>query len=295
MGVWATFTTDLKLDGDKIIPIYCVTHRRGESVHAFVSSCGTTLPGNAVMAYFEDDEERVQAETVDFELSRKCPRILNDFTLAQPAIDSHNRYRQHLLAMEKRLVTTNWSFRFFTTLFGMVVVNAFFAHRYFNNELAEFKIEVDKLALALMTNPKAEKEARPAATSPPKAGRTDQPPSPAADGQPHTLVPLRSLLGDDWKKGKQMRCMICNKDTVWVCSCCSTGASGLVPICPEYSIPRKGPNKGLKVMHACSHKHRMMPSFFPKGRCRTGGSCKRQRSPEADADYDSASSSDDRT
>ena len=99
-GAWATFTTDLKLSGDKTIPIYCVTHRRGESIHAFVSSCGTTLAGNSVLAYFEDEEERVQAETVDYELTRKCPRVLNNFTLAQPSIDSHNRYRQHLLAME---------------------------------------------------------------------------------------------------------------------------------------------------------------------------------------------------
>lgn len=282
-GAWATFTTDLKLRTDKIIPIYCVTHRRGESIHAFVSSCGTTLPGNAVMAYFEDDEERVQTEVSDFELSRKCPRILNDFTLAQPSIDSHNRYRQHILAMEKRLVTNNWSFRFFTTLLGMVVVNAFFAHRYFNNELAEFKVEVDKLALALMTNPKAEKQAQAAATTPPKASRTapGSPESPAADGAPHTLVPLRSILGDNWKKGKQMRCMVCNHDTVWVCGCCSSGADALVPICPEYTIPRKGPNKGNKVMHSCVHKHRSAPLFFPKGRCRGGGNCKRQRSPDA--------------
>ena len=69
-GAWATFTSDLKLGGDKIIPIFCVTHRRGESVHAFVSSCGVTLAGNSVLAYFEDDEERVQAETVDYEISR---------------------------------------------------------------------------------------------------------------------------------------------------------------------------------------------------------------------------------
>ena len=154
-----------------------------------------------------------------------------------------------------------------------------------NNELAEFKVEVDKLALALMTNPKAEKQARAAATSPPKASRTapGSPEScPAADGAPHTLVPLRSILGDDWKKGKQMRCMMCNKDTVWVCGCCSTGADGLVPICPEYSIPRKGPNRGNKVMHPCLHKHRAAPLFFPKGRCQGGGSCKRQRSPAAD-------------
>ena len=40
----------------------------------------------------------------------KCPRVLNelnDYTIGQPCIDRHNRYRQFILAMEKRLVTNS--------------------------------------------------------------------------------------------------------------------------------------------------------------------------------------------
>ena len=118
-GAWATFTSELKLGGDKLMRIFCVTHRRGESIHAFVASCGTTLPGRAHAAYFEDEEEKIQCETVDYEISRQCPAVLNDFAVAQPLIDRHNRYRQHILAMKKRLVTTNYPFRFFTTFLGI--------------------------------------------------------------------------------------------------------------------------------------------------------------------------------
>mmetsp|Transcript_39548 Transcript_39548/g.90820 ORF Transcript_39548/g.90820 Transcript_39548/m.90820 type:complete len:126 (+) Transcript_39548:225-602(+) len=92
-GSWAVMTTTVRVSsGCK--QLYAVSHRRSESIHGFIASCGTTLAGNAHMAYFEDDEERAMGEIADFELARKCPSVLNDFTLAQPTIDRHNRYRQ---------------------------------------------------------------------------------------------------------------------------------------------------------------------------------------------------------
>lgn len=93
-GAWSTCTSSLQLGDDRIIPIYAVSHRRGESIHGFISTCGTTLSGDSVHAYFEDDEERCNAECADYALTRKAPRICNDFTLAQPVSDRHNRYRQ---------------------------------------------------------------------------------------------------------------------------------------------------------------------------------------------------------
>ena len=42
---------------------------------------------------------------------------------------------QHILALEKRFVTNNFSFRFFTSMLGVVVVNAFFAHRHWNDRM----------------------------------------------------------------------------------------------------------------------------------------------------------------
>ena len=68
-----------KLGGDQTIPIFAVSHRRGESIHCFVSSCGTTLDGAAHMAYFEDDEERAQIDSDDFEIARKAPKVLGSW------------------------------------------------------------------------------------------------------------------------------------------------------------------------------------------------------------------------
>ena len=151
-GAWATCTAKLKLDSNKEVPIFSVSHRRGESIHTFISTCGTTLKGNGVKAYFEDDEERANVNAADYLITRECPCVLNDYTVAQPCLDRHNRYRQFILAMEKRLVTTNFSFRFGTSMHGCVFTDAFFALRYFVDANAEFKREMSKLAYALTHN-----------------------------------------------------------------------------------------------------------------------------------------------
>jgi hypothetical protein len=80
-------------------------------------------------------------DDADYILERKCPRVLNDATLAQPVIDRHNRYRQHILAMKKgkRLQTDRFEFRFGTSMQGIIFVDSFFAYRHFNNPLADFR------------------------------------------------------------------------------------------------------------------------------------------------------------
>ena len=253
-GSWATMTSSVDIHGDKK-PIYGCSHRRGESIHAFVATCSTTLPGNRHLAYFEDDEER--AEAAEFEVARKAARVHNDFTLAQPTIDRHNRYRQHILAMEKRFVTTNFSFRFFTSMLGTLFVNCFMAHRHWNDPNADFRTELDKLGLALVTNVFIE------APSPAKSPTTGKA-SPCDDnGCAHHLVSLRSFLGDKWKSGMQRRCTLCDKETTWVCGTCSTGPLDLFYLCPETTIPRKGALKGVVQHHECLCKHRRMPSWVP--------------------------------
>ena len=283
-GAWATLTSDLKLGGDKTIPIFAVSHRRGESIHGFIATCGTTLPGNAHMAYFEDDEERAMGDITEHEISRDCPKVLNDFTLAQPTIDRHNRYRQAILAMEKRLVTNNFNFRFFTTLLGMVAVDAFFALRYWKDQRADFLAQMDRLALRLMNNPDA---------PPSKAANSSSPPKPAArspegacpDGLHHRLMRLADVEGVDPKSGKgtrQERCIMCNKHTVWVCATCTESCNALVPVCPEVSRPRKGELRGCTIHHPCLGQHRCNPNFFPKGKRQTGGGKRKKSGSPAD-------------
>ena len=69
-------------------PMFALGHRRGGVVHYFISSHGQTLRG-------KDQAHKEDLETVEGIMApRPCPKILNDVTLAQPKIDSNNRYRQ---------------------------------------------------------------------------------------------------------------------------------------------------------------------------------------------------------
>lgn len=98
-------------------------------------------------AYFEDDEERANA--TELEVARKAPRVLNEYTLAQPCLDRHHRYRCFILAMEKCLITNAFHNRFPASLHGMVFTHAFFAYQYFVDSKAEFKVQMNKLAYPL--------------------------------------------------------------------------------------------------------------------------------------------------
>ncbi|KAL3927962.1 MAG: hypothetical protein SGPRY_002590 [Prymnesium sp.] len=92
-GAEGMYSDNLKLL-NQMVSVYSVSHRREGVVHKFVATCGTTLQGNSLKATFEVDEERAsRADDLDFEITRKCLRVLNDAIFAQPVIDGLNRYR----------------------------------------------------------------------------------------------------------------------------------------------------------------------------------------------------------
>lgn len=283
-GAWAVRTSTIKLGGDETMPIFSVTHRRGEKVHSWVASCGTTLPGGAHNATFEEEEERADFNLEDlYEIERKCPSVLNTFTLAQPCIDRHNRYRQNLLAMEKRILARSFSTRFGVSMMGTVMVNAFFAHKYFNKCALDFKDVMATLAFRLMHNaylPQPEISPRKGSC----AGRGSPCTSDSSFGCGHTLVLLRKLPGFKGSGAhKQQRCVWCNRATVWVCGECTEDMGSLVPLCPEESNHR-----GKLTHHPCAAKHRADPMVYPKGKHHA----KRRRAPEegdeiGEEDYES--------
>ena len=262
-GSWATYASMLALNDGKEIPIFSVSHRRGEVVHAFIASCGTTLSGSAVKAYFEDDEERANTNLGDFEITRKAPRVINDWTLMQPCLDRHNRYRQFILALEKRLLTNSFSFRFGSSMHGVVFTDTFFAHRYFNDSAAEFKVEMGKLAYALMHNSFLQAPTG-SPRAPPSAGRGS--PS-SCDDCDHELVHISEIK--NFSGYKQQRCMLCNAPTIWCCRDCTSGALSLFPLCPKETRPKRGQNKGKVIKHQCLCKHRANPFFIPDRRRNT--------------------------
>ena len=145
-------------------------------------------------------------------------------------------------------------------MLGFIVVNAFFALRHWKDPLADFKSEMDRLALRLMQNPSID---APVYKSPQSARAS---PRGSPDGCRHQLIPLRNVEGIKWKNGMQQRCVMCNSHTTWVCGDCSTGPTCLVPLCPEATRPRKGNDRGKTIYHPCHGKHQCWPTYFPKGK-----------------------------
>eukprot|EP00965_Chrysotila_dentata_P078989 2604960-Pleurochrysis_carterae.AAC.2 len=105
-------------------PIWAIGHRRGGEVHMYITSRGTTLPGRP-QSHAEDQANGTRGQM------RPCPRVLNDWTLMQPAIDDANCRRQNILAFEKRFVTRTFSFCLLTTVISMSYANAFKTHTFF--------------------------------------------------------------------------------------------------------------------------------------------------------------------
>ena len=108
-GAWAVFSSKIRSaldDEDELAPVYAIAHRRGvenNTIHKFVATCGLTLQGKPLTVTAANDEEVFEVGELDgFEISRKCPRVLNDVTAAQPAIDCHNRWPAPLARLAPR-------------------------------------------------------------------------------------------------------------------------------------------------------------------------------------------------
>jgi hypothetical protein len=243
-------------------PLYMVSHRRGPKVHKFVSTFGTTVPGHEHKLALQDDEDAASSRFGAFSIERKCPSILNTATEAQPAIDRFNRYRQAILAMEKRLLTTSFGVRFITTLLGTVCTNAWFAKKYFSSEQLEFRAEMQELALKLMTNSFLPSSPSSSGSPPPfppgKGEKRSREGSPTHEE--HRLVPIRTLKAN-LRKVYQLKCNVCNKKTTYVCLTCSTVPNGWWPCHPHTTHYR-----GQTRKHTCLSFHQEQPDVVPRGR-----------------------------
>ncbi len=116
----------------------------------------------------------------------------------------------------------------------MVFVNAFFALRYLGDAQADFKIEMNKLAYALMHNHFLPQAPRSPGASP--ASRADGECSPCADGVLHTLVSLKTFGHQTNGKGAtQEKCNVCNRKCTYVCAGCSPNKFQLWSCCPPFT------------------------------------------------------------
>ena len=244
-GDWATMTTTLSDDS----PAFAVGHRRGGAIHTYIFTSGSTRRGKD-QAHSDDHGPDGYAGP-----PRKCPAALNDWTLAQPKVDKNNRWRQNILAIEERHRTTSFPFRLFTTITGIIMVNAYEWHLYFNNVSADdcaFDDFVEEVSWDGCANSWDEDHAatapgaRDGAATPKKGGNA--PPSPSSRKEKkdaalceHLVGPIKSVRG--WVGAGQQRCAHCKAKPRTCCLLCSSSTS-LVVLCMEgssHGAKMKGP------------------------------------------------------
>ncbi|KAL5484263.1 hypothetical protein EMCRGX_G020727 [Ephydatia muelleri] len=116
----------------KYIEEYPFEHR-GDSIFLRAESNGTEI-----FATGEPHEKKCwnNEESSSHIYFKKIPR---DATTAEyfsmvDRVDYHNRFRQGYLATERSIDTTRWTMRFFCTILGMCVTDAYFAQLYFGSK-----------------------------------------------------------------------------------------------------------------------------------------------------------------
>lgn len=188
---------------------------------------------------------------------RKCPRILNDWTQAQPHIDKNNRFRQFELAIEERFRTKSFPYRLFTTVIaGMSITNAYVAYNYHIGQEYDSFIEfASAVAYDAMTNNYDELHAPNRGS--PSSRATPAPSSSTArafftnDDKEHAVVPIRTIAG--WNGARQQKCRVCHK----LCTTCCLSCSDAQSIVPVHPVESK--SQGVVKRWPCLQAHKRRP------------------------------------
>lgn len=128
-----------------------------------LSNVGNTLAGNPSVRkrhYVVSDNNGEYSTHID-QVSIDRPSVIEVMFTYFGAIDIHDHYRQGSLGFEKYWSTRSWWHRVFGTIFGMIVVNSYFAYRYeyirkniLATHMQSFDVFVDRLAhIMIHSNP----------------------------------------------------------------------------------------------------------------------------------------------
>lgn len=111
-------------------PIYALAwyDRKAKCI---VSSCGSTRN----CAPYERNRHKKAIQdgvfvTIPYKKYVKQPELINTFFSCFHKIDVNDHMRQGSLALEKSWLTHKWYIRFFTSIYGICVVDAYLAYRY---------------------------------------------------------------------------------------------------------------------------------------------------------------------
>lgn len=281
-GQWATFAATLNdIDHPLLneLKMWAVAHRRGGAVHCFIFTCGTSIMGTPMRHTIREDNDG----GADYVIARECPKVLNDYTKAQPCTDSGNRNRQHLLAMEKRFVSRSFPFRFLTFMLGITFVNVATLCKYFHssvhkrktflqmvhevcedglNSLCPFKVKKPmkrKSSIAYLSaggSNDESNESQPLEDGGDAAAGAPSPIKRSRSGtEKHVLAPLSMHGGIG---GRQMDCGECGGRAGYYCVGCSN----------EDVVVALHPQNIGKKLYECWQKHKRHPERAHRARPR---------------------------
>ena len=120
---------------------------RDKTIKTFISTCGTTLPGQPHQKHrYTKDGELTTSEV-------QRPQLVSQYFSAACKIDVHNHLRQGLLAIEEAWVTQTWWHRLAATVFGITVTDALLACNYeHSNSPLTIREFANDLATSLIFN-----------------------------------------------------------------------------------------------------------------------------------------------
>ena len=155
-GGWRLLKSNVAPDGSEHEPIYALGWY-DLRVKFIVSSCGSTVVAEP------SRRKRYRRVVIDNEYETRVsykeiprPSLVEEFFSCSSAIDVHDHYRQGLLEMDRNWVTRKWYHHIFTTILGICIVDAFYAHKLEMKQAGkdpkDFTYFVGRLARQLVSN-----------------------------------------------------------------------------------------------------------------------------------------------
>lgn len=112
---------------------------KDKQMKSLVCTRGLTLPGMPWMRYnYESNVNNGRKTIIKKECQVPRPQVVQVYFNGFSAIDIHDHYRQGSLAIESGWLTKTWWHRIYSTIFGMILTDAFFAYVYESNKNPSF-------------------------------------------------------------------------------------------------------------------------------------------------------------
>jgi Transposase IS4 len=201
----------------------------------FISSCSSLEEGAQILRHrwTQQQDTTLNAAPVRIEKTVPQPKAAELYYKAAGKIDQHNRTRQDTLQLERKLQTNNWDKRVNTTLFAMIVVDAFLLCKGCTGSIAlqNPSYYIEQLAEELIDN-----DYDKMCTRNKKRSREVEPPAPAINTALYLTNPTPTKrLRVNKKTGKLT---ICKQGR-----CCSCKKAYTTFVCRECQLNQKDPSK----------------------------------------------------